>query len=821
MPGSDPKGSDPKPLHFEPSAPDGRSADPPGATSRELAAENKLLRRAFDGLPDVFVIYDPDRRIRFINSAITKLTGRPVTDFLGKRDEEVLPPEIADLFLPSLEKACETGEVQRVEVSPDLQGDKAHIHSVTFVPILDDAGQVLQVLGLIHEITDLRRTEDALRRERDFLEGLIQNTSLGIAVVEPPDWRYTMVNPTYRTIPGVPGITMKGRTFEEVFPDPASKGATDILEKSFQERKPIRVREYPASVGLGREETFWNVDLIPLTDPNGLVASVLILTQEVTDQVVSRRRIERMASEMRENLSRTRAVLETVGEGIVIAEMDGTVLEMNPAALRFHGIESTEAARRHLKAFTQRYELRDLEGKEIAPDAWPLRRVLNGECFSEWDVRIRDRETGRTWIGQYGGSPVLDEGGKAVLALMTVRDVTERKRMEQKLLRMHEELETRVEERTAELEKRAGQLARLSSQLTLAEQRERRRLGVIIHDHLQQLLVGAKINLEVVAQELEGGQKQELDQVYDLLVDSLRTARTLSTQMAPYILYERGLAPALEWLARTMEETYPIRIHTRIDPDILLEQEEMKVFLFESTRELLFNAVKHAQTSSVRIELSRDGSDLLWITVSDKGKGFDAEKAVTDLGRDDRFGLLSVRERLELMGGRLEIESSPGNGSTFHLVVSMEKATAANTPAEAPEAPFEEPLSAPVPVDQGVRVLLVDDHVVMRQGLSSMLGRQPAIQVVGEAADGEEAVQMARELQPDVILMDISMPRMSGIDATRVIHAEAPHIRIIGLSMYDDAETEKSMLNAGAVAFMNKSGHTDALLSVILDVPTL
>jgi len=807
-------GSDHNRLHPDAFPSAGKAAGTLEATPPAAAEEGRLLRLAFDAVPELFVIYDRDRRIRFINRAARSLTGRPVSELLGKRDEEVLPPEVADRFLPSLEKAMETGEVHQTETSRAEPGGGVSVHTVTCVPVLDEGGRVLQVLRIAHEITGLRRSDDALRRERDFLDGLVQNTSLGIAVVEPPDWRYAMVNPTYRTIPGVPGITMKGRTLGEVFPDLAAKDVPAILAKTHESGKPIRIREFPAAVGRGREETYWNVDLIPLTGESQFGASVLILTHEVTDQVISRRRIERMASEMKENLSRTRAVLETVDEGIVIADMDGNVLEMNPSALRLHGLESTREARRHLESFTGAYELREMDGEEVPARAWPLARVLNGERFSEWEVRVRDRETDRTWIGQYGGSPVLDDDGTPILALLTVRDVTHRKQMEQKLLRMHDELERRVEERTAELEKRAGQLARLSSQLTLAEQRERRRLGVIIHDHLQQLLVGAKINLEVLGQELGEGRRQELDQVYDLLVESLRTARTLSTQMAPHILYERGLAPALGWLARTMEETYPIRIETRIDPDILLEQEEMKVFLFESTRELLFNAVKHAQTSSVRIELSRDDSGLLRITVSDEGKGFDVDQVLPGLGQEECFGLLSVRERLELMGGHLEIESAPGDGATFRLVVPMEKAATLEATGET-EAAFPEEPSIPVPVDRGVRVLLVDDHVVMRQGLSSMLGRQPEIEVVGEAADGEEGVLMARELQPDVILMDISMPRMNGIDATRTIHAEAPHIRIIGLSMYDDAETEKGMLQAGAVAFMNKSGHTEALLQAV------
>jgi DNA-binding NarL/FixJ family response regulator len=94
-----------------------------------------------------------------------------------------------------------------------------------------------------------------------------------------------------------------------------------------------------------------------------------------------------------------------------------------------------------------------------------------------------------------------------------------------------------------------------------------------------------------------------------------------------------------------------------------------------------------------------------------------------------------------------------------------------------------------------------------------MLNGKPDIEVIGEAADGEEAVTRARELQPHVILMDISMPRLNGIEATKPIHSEMPHIRIIGLSMYDDHETARLMRDAGAADFKSKSGNSEALIA--------
>src|SRR2546428_13971705 len=83
-----------------------------------------------------------------------------------------------------------------------------------------------------------------------------------------------------------------------------------------------------------------------------------------------------------------------------------------------------------------------------------------------------------------------------------------------------------------------------------------------------------------------------------------------------------------------------------------------------------------------------------------------------------------------------------------------------------------------------IRVLIADDHRVVREGLTAILRECGDLDVVGEARDGQEAVEKARELQRDVILMDVSMPRMSGLEATRAIKRESPHIRIVVLTMY-------------------------------------
>lgn len=109
-----------------------------------------------------------------------------------------------------------------------------------------------------------------------------------------------------------------------------------------------------------------------------------------------------------------------------------------------------------------------------------------------------------------------------------------------------------------------------------------------------------------------------------------------------------------------------------------------------------------------------------------------------------------------------------------------------------------------VPVNGTIRILVADDHSIMRQGLSLFLSQEPDIAIVGEAVDGTSALEKARTLRPDVILMDLGMPGINGVEATRIIHSEMPRIRIIGLSMYEATEQAASMYAAGAVAYLSK-----------------
>ncbi len=470
---------------------------------------------------------------------------------------------------------------------------------------------------------------------------------------------------------------------------------------------------------------------------------------------------------------RYRGIFDKAPIGYVVTDADGNIQEANQAAARLFGSS--------------------LEGRRFSDLVPAIGREENSK---QWEGLVLPLSGSPFWAALTSAAH-RDHAGNILSMLWLVRDITDRKRAEDAL----RENEVR--------------LRKLAFALTSAEQRERQRIAKILHDHIQQLLVAAKMQTSTLLnrqpnEDLESTAKL----VYEMLSQTLSASRSLTTELTPPVLNDIGLGPALQWLARNLLEKHGLKVEMAFDPQAEPRIEELRIFLFDAVREILFNTIKHSGVTAARVECSRGADDLLHIVISDTGKGFDPTGIASGEKKTEGFGLFSIQQRLKHLGGRMEIRSNRYHGTQITIIGPP-------LPALKSEPSIEKQALPPVaeaPESGKIRVILADDHHIIRDGLARVLRSEPDIDVVGEAANGVQAINLARLLHPDVLVMDVSMPVLNGVEATVEVHRDMPDIKIIGLSMHEEGELSSAIRHAGAVAYVTKGGPPEALITAIRKV---
>jgi CheY-like chemotaxis protein len=185
------------------------------------------------------------------------------------------------------------------------------------------------------------------------------------------------------------------------------------------------------------------------------------------------------------------------------------------------------------------------------------------------------------------------------------------------------------------------------------------------------------------------------------------------------------------------------------------------------------------------------------------------------------FGLFNLREQINQLGGTVTIRSGPQHGTLVKIRVPLTLTTSPGSSVEA-STPVTSRRAIPSPEGTSVRgsfakvtVLLVDDHRMLREGLRSIIDAQPDLTVIAEASNGEMAIELAQDLQPDVVIMDVNMPTLNGIETIRQIRAILPTATVIGLSVQEEQQVMELMTQAGADAYLSKADAFDALSATI------
>jgi PAS domain S-box-containing protein len=534
-------------------------------------------------------------------------------------------------------------------------------------------------------------------------------------------------------------------------------------------------------------------------DANGRPIRSHGFAQDITE----RKQREEQLQRSREDLRRAQAV-GRIGSWRLDLESD--TLDWSDQTYRIFGIP--EGTPLTYERFLQAVHPDD---RQFVDAKWAA--GLEGEPYDLEHRVVVDGET--RWVREKAYLE-FDERGQVTGGFGISQDITERKRAREELHKANETLEQRVAERTEEVRSQADQLRALASRLSQAEQRERKRLAGILHDHVQQYIVAAQMQIEDIVQKLdEDHVRSTARDALDILEEAFHATRTLSVDLCPPVLNAEGLGPALDWLAERMEQKHGFRVEVRHEPMAGFANEETKLLLFECARELLFNAVKHAGVSEARVDLSETPDGEVRLTVSDGGDGFDA-RMLDDRGPEEAtFGLFSIRERLTYMGGAMQIDAEPGGGTCITLTVP--RAAQPQEPAVHPEQKPEP--DAPWRAAGGtIRVIVADDHEAMRRMLVNRLAEEEDMEVVGQVATGEDAVRLARRTRPDVLVMDLRLPGMDGAEATQAIRRECSDVRVIGHTAYGGMASEaRAIQQAGAAACVRKDSSCEQLIRAIRD----
>lgn len=784
-----------------------------------LRASEQRYRSLVEMSPDA-VFINRDQRLVYANSAALSLFGASAPDqLLGKSPYELFHPD----FHPVMRERL--GRLLAGEPAPLIEGQIVQVHGalrdveVVASPFDDRDGRAIQVI--LRDITARKQAEAALRQNQALLRAVMETTSDPIYVKDVHS-RVLMCNPALEHVAGKPAAEIIGKTDSEYYDDPATGQA--LRENDLRVMESGRSHTTEETVKTPDGCRIFLSSKAPYRDASGNIVGILGISHDITER-------KRAEQALRESEQQFRHFYESPLLGVIFWNIDGTITDANDKFLQMVGYTRADLAAGRL------------DWAHMTP---PEYRHLDEASERELTATgVNTRPIEKEYIRKDGSRiPILVAGAMLDEARFNgvafVLDITTRKQAEEALQHAKAELEQRVQERTGELSQAVGdlqtevvlrteaehtllrqssQLRALASELTLAEQRERRRVAEVLHDSVQQLLVGARLQLIGLQRGQEEAVSRTAREVEELINQSLATSRSLTYELSPPMLYEGGLVPALEWLARWTQDKHGLTVTVTATGPVTLEAEDARVLLFQAVRELLFNIVKHAQVQTASVQVDRVG-DQIRVLVGDDGVGFEPAQLTAEGGSTGGFGLLSIRERLTLLGGRMEIDSAPGQGTRFTLWAPLRRGGMASDRAP---VRAEQPDDASSVTDAGVtggverkiRVLVVDDHRVVRQGLTRLLAAEPDIEIVAEAADGKVAVELAGQLMPDVVLMDVSMPEMNGVDATRAIHAAFPSMQVIGLSMFEEDELAAMMRKVGAVAYLTKRGPADALLATI------
>jgi len=356
-------------------------------------------------------------------------------------------------------------------------------------------------------------------------------------------------------------------------------------------------------------------------------------------------------------------------------------------------------------------------------------------------------------------------------------DATNQK-MKQLLLENEEQVQL-IERQNVILKAYANQV----EQLTLRE--ERHRMARELHDTVGHTVTSLILGMEMTKQILASNTAEATEKLDSLI----RTARDGLSEWRDNV-YQQAFAHRIslteqcERIAHEFSQNTGTRIHFSVGGKEEELVDSIQYVLIRCLQESLTNALRHGKATQIECRLHFAPRHVK-LSVMDNGTG------CTHIQYG--LGLTTMQERVRAVQGELDVTSMNGTGVSVFVTIPLKTA---------------EPR-------QQIRVLIVDDEEFIRESLSMLLAAESSISVVGTAQDGQAGEALCRELQPDVILMDIHMPHMDGVVTTKRIKEKWPQIKVIMLTTFGEIQFASEAINAGAEGYLIKSHHPQNIAKAV------
>jgi PAS domain S-box-containing protein len=590
-----------------------------------LQASEERFRSLFEQAADAIVVIDARTgEMAEFNNKAHQMLGYTRTEYAKLRLSDIEAIESKEEVAAHIDKIVRQGS--------DIFEAKQRKKDGTLCDVLVSS-KLITVAGkpylqaIWRDITERKRAEEDLRRSEESYRVTFENTGSATVLIE-DDTIISLANTEFERLSGFSKQEIEGKKSWTEFV--VKEDLARMLEQHRLRRvnKEAAMKQYEfrfvTRTGNIRDIALL-IDVIPGTKQS--VAALMDITERRLTQ-------ERLQEER--NLLRT--LIDHIPNDVYVKDKDSRFIISNKAVTGYWDTQGKS----NIIGKTDFDLFEPATAQEYFDEEQKI--MQTGQSLANMERQITDK-TGIAHYHMTTKLPLRDNSGNIVGIVGINRDVTERKKAEQKLLEYQK------------------QLKRLAAQLSLAEERERRRIAGELHDHVSQSLAFAKIKLDSLhaalsSQPLAG----VIEDISGSIEQAIQDTRTLTFDLSNPILYELGFEAAVsEWLNENVRDKHKINTEFQDDGQDKPLDDDMRALLFRNVRELLINTIKYANADKVRVSVRRiDGS--IEVVVEDNGVGFDPVEVRTLASKRAEFGLFSIRESLEELGGHFEIESKPGAG---------------------------------------------------------------------------------------------------------------------------------------------------------------